>query len=117
MEENELINRVHKTNKFPFSFQEIKLILISDFDITYLKRNKYLFKCFYVEAIFEDLLTYMTLFVREMLQGKQKISSLYECVDTMKTKYVRLYPEIKQLRNDSFYFNFLPLIRDIKIFD
>lgn len=117
MAEDELITRVVDTKKFPFSYQEVKLILICDFDVTYLKRNKYLEKCFYLENLFEDLLTHLTLSVHTLLSDKDKSISLYECVDTMKTQYSRSYPEVKQLRNDTFYLNFFPLIRDISIFD
>ena len=43
--EDTMITKLINLKKYEFSRQEIKLILVSDFDITYLKRNKNFNKC------------------------------------------------------------------------
>lgn len=65
-----MIAKIINKNLFKFSKAELKLILVSDFDITYLKRNKYLNKAFYIEPLYEDLLTKMVLFSQDYFKEK-----------------------------------------------
>jgi len=67
-------------NIFKFSKQELKLILVSDFDVTYLKRNKYLNKAFYLEPLYEDLLTKMVLEIDAYFKKRAKSQDLYEFI-------------------------------------
>ena len=46
--EDVLVAKLINRNLFKFTKDELKLILISDFDVTYLKRNKLLYKAFYI---------------------------------------------------------------------
>lgn len=55
---------------FKFTREELKLILISDFDVSYLKRNKFIYKSFYLEPLYEDLLTRMTLYVQDYFKKR-----------------------------------------------
>jgi hypothetical protein len=70
LSEEALIAKIINKNLFKFSKAELKLILVSDFDITYLKRNKYLNKAFYIEPLYEDLLTKMVLFSQDYFKEK-----------------------------------------------
>ena len=63
LSEDVLISKLINRNMFNFNKAELKLILVSDFDILYLKRNRVINKSFYVAPLFEDLLTKMVLFV------------------------------------------------------
>jgi hypothetical protein len=67
-------------NIFKFTKQELKLILVSDFDVTYLKRNKYLYKGFYLEPLYEDVLTKMVLVISSYFEKRKKSQDLYEFI-------------------------------------
>ena len=70
--EDVLVAKLINRNLFKFTKDELKLILISDFDVTYLKRNKLLYKAFYIEPLFEDLLTKMALYVNDYFEKRKK---------------------------------------------
>lgn len=115
--EDSLISKMINKNIFKFSRQELKLILVSDFDITYLKRNKYLKKAFYLENLYEDLLTKMVLFVDDYFTTRAKSQDIYEFVGHMKELFSKEHKEVMYLKNDLFYINFFESIREISVFD
>ena len=115
--EDTLVSKLINRNLFKFSKQELKLILVSDFDVAYLKRNKYLYKAFYVEPLYEDLLTQMVLFVNDYFGQRGKSQDLYEFIAVLKDTFLKDYKEVGYLRNDLFYMNFFSIIRDISMFD
>ena len=78
--EDILIPKLVNKNVFKFTKQELKLILVSDFDVTYLKRNKYLNKAFYLEPLYEDLLTKMVLTIAGYFEKRAKSQDLYEFI-------------------------------------
>ncbi len=80
LEENALIAKLINKNLFKFSKQELKLILVSDFDITYLKRNRFLDKAFYIEPLYEDLLTKIAIFTEDHFDNKAESQDLYEFI-------------------------------------
>jgi hypothetical protein len=65
---------------FKFTREELKLILISDFDVSYLKRNKNISKSFYLEPLYEDLLTRMTIFVHDYFNARKSSQDIYEFI-------------------------------------
>ena len=115
--EDILISKLFNKNIFKFTKQEIKLILISDFDVTYLKRNKYLNKSFYLEPLYEDLMTKMVLTIAAYFEKRQKSQDLYEFIGHLKESFVKDHQDIHYLKNDLFYVNFFESIREISIFD
>jgi hypothetical protein len=102
---------------FKFTRQELKLILISDFDVSYLKRNKFLNKSFYLEPLYEDLLTKMVLFTKDYFQKRGSSQDVYEYIGFLKEDFAKDFKEIAYLKNDLFYINFFESIRDISVFD
>jgi len=115
--EDVLISKLLNKNVFKFSKQELKLILVSDFDIGYLKRNKYLKKSFYVEPLYEDMLTQMVVFMLNYFEKRNKSQDLYDFIGFMKEHFTKEYKDIRHLKNDLFYINFFETIREIKVFD
>ena len=115
--EDSLISKLINLKKFEFTKQEIKLILVSDFDITYLKRNRYINKCFYIDNLFEDFLTNMVVFIQDFFAKRDNSIGLYEFIDILKNEFTKKYDYITFLKNDLFYINFFSTIRDVKVFD
>lgn len=115
--EDALISKLVNKNMFKFTRQELKLILVSDFDVSYLKRNKYINKGFYLEPLYEDMLTRMVLFVHAHFAERKKSQDLYEFVWLLKEDFAKDFKEIGYLKNDLFYINFFESIRDICVFD
>ena len=102
---------------FKFSAQELKLILVSDFDINYLKRNKLLYKSFYKDPLFEDLLTKMTIWITNYFEKKKESEDVYEFIEKVKNEFVTKHTNIEYLNNALFYMNFFSVIRAVKVFD
>jgi hypothetical protein len=78
--EDALVSKLVNKNMFKFTRQELKLILVSDFDVSFLKRNKYINKSFYLEPLYEDLLTKMVLFIQDYFSARKGSQDLYEFV-------------------------------------
>jgi len=117
LKEDILISKMVNKNIFKFSKQEIKLILVSDFDVTYLKRNKYLNKSFYLDPLYEDLLTKMVLESVAYFEKRKESQDLYEFIGYMKDNFAKDYKDVHYLKNDLFYVNFFESIRDFNVFD
>lgn len=117
LSEDELVAKLINKKMFEFSSQEIKLILVSDFDTTYLKRNRFINKCFYIDNLFEDLLTNVVVFIKDFFEKKGGSIDLYEFIETIKKNFAKKYEEVEFLKNDMFYINFFKVVRTIKVFD
>jgi len=115
--EDELVMMLYNAKISPFSQEEIRLIVVSDFDLSYLKRNKYIDTALYLDPLYEDLLTHIAVNVSTFFVSRGESQSIYECVDWLKSHYSRSNPDVKFLRTDKFYTSFLPLIRWIVVFD
>lgn len=115
--EDVLVAKLINRNLFKFTKDELKLILISDFDVTYLKRNKLLYKAFYIEPLFEDLLTKMAIFVNDYFDKRKKSEDMYEFIAKIKEEFSKDYKDVTYLKNDLFYVNFFSLIRNFSVFD
>lgn len=99
-----------------FNPQELKMIIVSDFDIYYLKRNRRLRKGFYIEPHFEDLLTEMAIFVVDYFEKKGEAEDLYEFVDRLKNHFGVEYDDVHYLQKNIFYTNFFKSVRKIATF-
>ncbi len=99
-----------------FNMQELKMIVVSDFDIYYLKRNRAIWKWFYIDPLFEDLLTEMSGTVVGYFKEKGEAEDLYEYVDKLKEDYVSRHEDIPYLENNLFYTNFFKAIKGISTF-
>ncbi len=115
--EDDLINKIVNLKKYDFTRQEMKLILVSDFDITYLKRNKYYNKCFYIDPLFEDFLTVVALYAKDYFKSRTDSAEVYEFANHLKTQFIQQYDQISLLRADNFYMSLFTVIRDMKMFD
>lgn len=117
LREEKLIAKMINKGIFKFTKQELKLILVSDFDVTYLKRNKLIDRSFYLEPLYEDLLTKMTTYMLDYF-GKRKTSQdLYEFIGHMKELFTKEFGEVHYIHNDLFYINFFETVRDMNVFD
>ena len=115
--EDALISKIINKNLFKFSKQELKLILVSDFDITYLKRNKEINKAFYIEPLYEDLLTKIVLFTLQHFKERNHSQDLYEFISELKDYFAEDTKDIPSLKNDLFYVNFFSIVKNITILD
>ena len=116
MLEDDLIAQLVRNNYW-LKGNEIKLVLVSDFDLYYLKRNRILKKSFYIEPLYESLLTQMGQFVLDYFGKKQQSEDLYEFVDRMKDVFSEKHPNIDYLRSPLFYKRFLSFIKWVVVFD
>lgn len=117
LSEEDLVKKIVNKNMFKFSSQELKLILVSDFDINYLKRNKLLHKSFYKDPLFEDLLTKMTIWTTAYFDKKKESEDVYEFIEKIKSEFFPKHNTIEFLNNTLFFMNFFNVIRGIKVFD
>lgn len=115
--EDVLISKIINKNLFKFSKQELKLILVSDFDITYLKRNKEINRAFYIEPLYEDLLTKLVLFTLQHFKERNQSQDLYEFISELKEYFAEDTKEIPSLKNDLFYVNFFNIVKNVTILD
>jgi hypothetical protein len=115
--EQTLINKLHTMKISEFSVQELKLILVSDFTVSYLKRNRNIDKAFYIDPLYEDLLTNIAVSTVEYFTDRAESQNLYEYVAYLKDKYGKEYDEVAFFQDDAFYVNFFSLIRGIMVFD
>lgn len=115
--EDALISKLVNRNVFKFTTSEFKLILLSDFDVLYLKRNKYIHKSFYIDPLFEDLLVRVTLWTLQYFQQRKQSQDMYEFISVLKNEFLPEYKEVGYLKNDLFYINFFSIIRDISVFN
>ncbi len=115
--EEELVAKLVNKNLFKFTKEELKLILISDFDIMYLKRNVHISKWFYLDNLYEDVLTRLAMTVKNYFEELWASKDAYEFIAYLKDTFYKEYPDIEYFGNESFYLNFFKAIRGACIFD
>ena len=116
MLQDELISKVF-SHWSEFTAPEIKIILMSDFTITHLRRNKLLYKLFYVDNLYEVLLSDIASTVNAYFTDSQEHVSIYEYIEQVKPIFVAKYQNVKFLKDNNFYLNFFHCIRGISVFD
>ena len=117
LDESSLMSKLINKNISKLSSQELKLVLVSDFDIYYLKRNKIVWKCFYLEPLYEDLLSQISQDVLSHFENSSKSEELESFTAWIKRKYISKYPSIDYLATDEFYHNLFGVIKGISVFD
>ncbi len=115
--EEDLISKLINKWFFKFNTEEMKLILVSDFDVYYLKRNKLIEKSFYIEPLYEDLLTKISNYTLDYFKKSKESIDIYDFIDNIQNKFSKEAPDIKHLENNVFYVNFFKSIRWISVFD
>jgi hypothetical protein len=114
--EDDFIAKLYNKGIGKFNTQELKMIVVSDFDIYYLKRNRRLWKGFYIDPLFEDLMSEMSVHILSYFEKKGEAEDLYEFVDKLKAKYVAQYEEVTYLENNLFYTNFFKSVKGLSTF-
>jgi len=117
LREEKLIAKMINKGIFKFTKQELKLILVSDFDVTYLKRNKLIDRSFYLEPLYEDLLTKMTSYMLDYFDKRKTSQDLYEFIGHMKELFAKEFADVHYIQNDLFYINFFETVRNMNVFD
>ena len=117
MLEGDLVSKVVESGVTTFSPAEVKLVLMSDFTITHLRRNKLLFKSFYMDPLYETLISIISADVVGYFESQGKSSSMVEYIETLKKTYSAKYPNVKYLKQNQFYMNLFSAIRDASTFD
>lgn len=115
--EDTVISKIVNLKKYEFNPQEIKLILVSDFDVTYLKRNSCLNKCFYIDPLFEDFLTAMAVYIKQYFDTRGKSVDMYEFIDHLKSEFSKKYDHIPFLKTNQFFLHYFESVRILKMFD
>ena len=114
--EDELVAKLLNKGIGKFNAQELKMIVVSDFDIYYLKRIKFLNKWFYIDPLFSDLLIEIGDYVVSYFTKKDVAEDLYEFVDKLKAVFQTKYEDIPYLSNNLFYMNFFKSIKQVATF-
>lgn len=97
--------------------QELKLILVSDFNLTYVKRNKFLNKSFYIDPLFENLLGDMAYYVLSYFHKHQSAEEISHFTAKLKHQFSAQQKDISYLTENIFYDNLYIAIRGMSIFD
>lgn len=117
LKEEDLISKMLNKWISKFNYAELKLVLVSDFDIYYIKRNKRLDKSFYLEPFFEDVLSKVAEHCLGYFKKKKEPEDLYDFIDEIREDFSTKYQDIAYLENNIFYVNFFKAIRWISVFD
>jgi len=78
---------------------------------------RYIDKAFYVEPLYEDLLTKIVLFTLDHFKQRGTSQDLYEFISLLKEEFLDDFRDISFLRNDLFYINFFQVVRSITVLD
>ncbi len=118
--EKELINTLLNKIEWNFSYNELLLILTSDYDLYYLHRNKRFDKIFFIEPLFEDLINDIHDTAYEILETEKTLFT-QELIDKLKSLFINKFNRnlsIKEvLENDKVYQNIFNYSRHIYQFD
>ncbi len=117
LSEEDLVSKIINKWIFNFSAEEVRLVLVSDFDVYYLKRNKAINKSFYLEPLFEDLLTKIANYSVSYFEKNKSSEDMYDFIDKLKADFAKKYPDVKYLENNVFYINFFKGVKGISVFD
>lgn len=117
MLEADLIQKVHASDVGEFTTPEIKLILMSDFTITHLRRNKLLHKSFYMDPLYETLISIISGDIVNHFTNEEKSSDMVEYIETLKKTYSTKYPNVQYLKQNHFYMHLFGAIREVSTFD
>ncbi|MBP7007866.1 hypothetical protein KBB05_04035 [Patescibacteria group bacterium] len=79
-----------------FSGQELKIVLLSDFDITALTRNRILENCFYIDPLHESLIADIATYIHQHFtkETSKDDQNIYEFIDQVRDIYTAKYPTV-----------------------
>ena len=120
IKEDELINKLLEDKDVNLNYNELLLLLSSDYDLYYLHRNKRFQKIFFLEPLFEDLLNDIHDSILNELKENGPLS-----LDMLKYKIKWIFINKFQrnnslkslLENDKIYENIIKYSRDLYLFD
>ena len=119
--EKNLIEELMKDKNIDLNYNELLLILSSDYDLYYLHRNKRFEKVFFVEPMFEDLLNdiHDTAFLK-LKESKNAIETK-DLISYLQSVFLQKFQRNQSLRDvlstDKLYENIFNLSRHIFSFD
>jgi DNA-directed RNA polymerase delta subunit len=120
MKEEDLINKL-LDNKVWLDYNELLLILSSDYDLYYIHRNKRFIKFFYIEPVFEELLNDIHDTIYSLIkENKAPISEdkiFYKMKNLFSSKFQRNQSIKDVLDNEDFYKNIILLSRYLYTLD
>lgn len=118
MSRDKLISLIVDTKVTEFNGQELKIVLLSDFDITPLTRNRILENCFYIDPLHEKIISDIATYVHDyFINQANPEQNIYEFIDHVKNEYETKHPNIGYLSNNEFYVNLFDVITEISVFD
>lgn len=90
---DKLISLIIEKKVIDFSGQELKIVLLSDFNITALTRNRILENCFYIDPLHESLISEIAHYVHTYFTIESKADeNIYEFIDQVRDIYAEKYP-------------------------
>jgi len=120
MEEKALINSL-LDNKVGLNYNELLLLLSSDYDLYYIHRNRRFTKFFYVEPIFEDLINdihdTMYSILKENGSALSEDMLFYKVKSLFSSKFQRNNSIKEALNNEQLYRNIISLSRHLYSLD
>ena len=115
--QDDFVAQVAAKNVMKLSLAEIKLVLMSDFEITHLRRNTLYHKSFYLDPLYEELLTQIGNFCMRYFAKRGNPEDMYTFIDKLKKEFVVKYTTIPYLNDPKFYINVFTNIRGMSMFD
>lgn len=119
MKEDDLINKLLEDKDIKLNYNELLLLLSSDYDLYYLHRNKRFEKLFFIEPLFEDLLNDIHDRIYEEVKNEPASIDMikYKIKWEFLWKFQRNNSIKKVLENDKLYENIIKLSRKLYLFD
>jgi len=119
--EKQLINKLLQDKNIVLNYNELLLILSSDYDLYYLHRNRRFEKIFFIEPLFEDLINDIHDTAFEMLKQENKALDKDYLIAILKSKFLQKFQRNQSIKNtlsqDKVYENVFNLSRHIYTFD
>lgn len=119
--EENLINKLLEDKDINLSYNELLLILSSDYDLYYLHRNRRFQKMFFIEPLFEDLINDIHDVSLEILKKENKALDKDYLIALLKNKFLQKFQRNQSIRDvlsqDKVYENIFNLSRHIYSFD
>lgn len=115
---DKLISLVIESKVSDLSWQELKIVLLSDFDITPLTRNRILINCFYIDPLHENLISDIATYIQEyFIKNENPEQNIYSFIDHLKAIYEVKYPDVHFLTSNEFYQNLFEIVSEVASFD
>lgn len=115
---DKLISMVIEKKITDLNNQELKIVLLSDFDITALTRNRILENCFYIDPLHEKLISDIGMYVYNyFIKQRHADQNVYEFIDAVRAEFSDANPSVDFLTTNEFYQNLFDVVTDVSVFD